>query len=243
MKGVILAAGKATRLYPITKEISKMILPVYDKPVVYYPVKILKDSGINEIFVVCGSKHLKQLKSVILNQEEFKNIRFKFKIKDHELGMPFSILQAEKWANKSQIMVIPGDNLFTDNYRTEISKFKKGAVVHLTKVKDPERFGTIITKNKKIVNLVEKPQKAETKYALTAPYMFDSSVYNLIRSLKPSVRGELEIIDLLKIYLGRNLLKFHKTHGYWKDIGTHEALLEAGIYFKKKSSQNLTAKL
>ena len=235
MKGVILAAGKATRLYPITKEISKMILPVYDKPVIYYPVKVLVDSGIDEIMLVTSSAHIKQLKSVILNQEEFKNIKFKFKTKNHELGMPFSIYQAKNWAGKTPIMVIPGDNIFTKSYQQEIKRFKNGAVVHLNKVKDPQRFGTIILKNKKIVDLVEKPLKPQTKFALTAPYIFDSKVYKYIKSLKPSIKGELIITDLLKMYLVNNELTIHKAHGYWKDIGTHDALLEAGIFFKKLS--------
>jgi glucose-1-phosphate thymidylyltransferase len=235
MKGIILAAGKATRLYPITREISKMILPVYNKPVIYYPVKILADSGINEIMIVSGSAHVKQLMSVTMFNDEFKDIKFKFKVKNHELGMPYSIYQARNWAKNEPVMVIPGDNIFSQDYKKEIHNFERGAVVHLGKVKDPERFGTIVLKDKKIIDLVEKPRIAQTKYALIAPYIFDKEVFNYIKTLNVSKRGELEITDLLKIYLYKHNLTFHKIHGYWKDIGTHEALLEAGIYFKKLS--------
>jgi len=233
MKGVILAAGKATRLYPITIEISKMILPIYNKPVIYYSAKALIDSGIKDIFVVCRSIHLNQIKTVLSSYPEFSDVGFKYKVKDHDLGMPYSILQAEDFAGDDHIIVMPGDNIFLENYKNVINKFKSGAVVHLTKVTDPERFGTILYKKGKVFDLVEKPEKAQTNFALTAPYIFDHHVFRHIKQLKPSTRGELEITEVLKIYLSQKTLEFTKTKGYWNDVGTFDAIIEAGNYIKK----------
>lgn len=233
MIGVILAAGRATRLYPVTKEVSKMVLPVYDKPVIYYSINALMFSGIKKILIICRGTHLKQIRSVLTDIPEFKGVSINFKVKNHDLGMPFSIFQAKQFAKQEPIIIMPGDNIYLQNYKKEIDNFTSGAVVHLTKVKDPQRSGTIVLKNKKIIDLVEKPENPQTKFALTAPYMFDSKVYKYIKTLKPSKRGELEITELLKIYFKEGKLKFPKTTGYWQDIGTFEALLETGNYLKK----------
>lgn len=236
MKGIILAAGKATRLYPVTKEISKMLLPIYNKPVIFYPARTLVESGVREIIVICRSNHLNQIRSVLNSYKELAGTNFKYKVKDHDLGMPYSILQAETWSKKEPIIVLPGDNIFLQNYTTTIRAFNEGAVVHLTKVDDPERFGTILYKNGKIFDLVEKPFKAQTKFVLTAPYIFDSRVYEYIRCLRPSKRGELEITELLKIYLSHKKLKFSKNNGYWNDVGTFDSIFEASNYIKNISN-------
>lgn len=232
MKGVIPAAGSGTRLWPITKVVNKTLLHVYDRPVIYYVIDNLIKSGICEVMVIVPSAHFNQFTEILKDGKEFGLRNLELKTCDHTLGMPYSIRQAKEWGGREPIMVIPGDNIFLQSFTPEISKFQTGALAFLRKVKDPSRFGVPVYRKNRVVNFIEKPQKPKTSYAVVAPYIFDFEVYNYIDSLKPSQRGELEIVDLLRIYLGKSKLKLQKKRGYWKDIGTPDSFVDAGVYLR-----------
>lgn len=234
MKGVIPAAGLGTRLWPITKIVNKTLLPVYDKPVIYYVIDTMVSSGIEDIMVVIPTTHVDQFEKLLEDGKKLGVKSLKIKACDHTLGMPYSIRQAKTWAGKEPIMVIPGDNVFFQYFADEVSKFRDGALVFIRKVKDPSRFGVPLYKNKKITGFTEKPKKPKTNYAVVAPYIFDSNVYKYIDELKPSERGELEIIDLLSRYLNEYKLKILKKQGFWKDVGTPDSFIDAGNYIRNR---------
>lgn len=238
MKGIITAAGSGTRLLPITKIVNKTLLLAYDKPVISYAIQTLVISGVLDVLIVVQSSHLHQFRELLGDGKQFGLKSLTIVAKDHTLGMPYSIRQAKEWAKGESIMVVPGDNIFLQSFEKEINKFKSGAIVFQRKVKDPSRFGVPIYKNKKIVDLVEKPTNPQTNYALVAPYIFDNRAYDYIDSLKPSKRGELEIIDLLKKYMQESSLSILKKSGFWKDVGTPDALLEVGVYLKRSTEKN-----
>ena len=231
MKGVILAAGRGTRLLPITKVVDKTWLPINGKPVVFYAIETLLRVGIKEILIVTNSFNRKGMEILTKDFARDKKIKLSFKTKNHDLGMPFSILQARSFAGNDSIMVIPGDNIFLNNFSKEVEKFKEGATAFLREVKDPSRFGVAIFEKNKLVGIVEKPKKPLSNWGLIAPYLFDNQVFEEIQKLRPSKRGELEVVDLLTIYLKEDELKLYKKRGFWKDVGTFEALEEANRYF------------
>jgi len=233
MKGIITAAGSGTRLLPITKIINKTLLHAYDRPVIYYAIDALVKSGISDVMIVVPSDHFRQFEKLLEDGKKLGVSGLILEASDHSLGMPYSISQAKDWAGKEPVMVVPGDNIFLQSFAREASKFRDGAITFLRKVKDPSRFGVPVYKQNKVVDLIEKPEKPETNYAVVAPYIFDSNVYKYIESLKPSQRGELEITDLLKKYMKKSKLKFLKKKGFWKDVGTSDSLLEAGVYLRK----------
>jgi glucose-1-phosphate thymidylyltransferase len=236
MKGVILAAGKGTRLLPVTKVIDKTWLPVYNKPVIFHAIETLARAGIKEILIVTSSFNRKGMEILTESISKKLKVDITFKTKNHDLGMPFSILQAKSFADKESIMVIPGDNVFINDFSDEAKSFKSGATTCLRRVKNPSRFGVPIYKNKKLIDLKEKPKNPPSNLALIAPYFFDNQVYDKIKKLKPSKRGELEVVDLLKLYLKDGELSLSKKTGFWKDIGTFDSLIEASNYFKARLS-------
>lgn len=232
MKGVVLAAGRGTRLLPVTKVIDKTVLPVYDKPIIFYALDCLYRSGIKDVLIVHNSFNGKMISGLVGDGRQF-GLRVSYKKKDHTLGMPFSILQAERFCEKEPLMVIPGDNLFLGSFEKEVKSFKKGAVCFLRKVKDLTRFGVADFRDNSVVNIIEKPKVPPSQWAVIAPYIFDSSVFGFISELKPSSRGELEVVELLKKYLELGTFKSVKRFDYWADIGTFEALTEASWKIKR----------
>jgi len=242
MIGVIPAAGNGTRLLPITKIVNKTLLLVYDKPVIYYAIDVLVNSGIKDIVIIVPTVHLNQFEKLLEDRDTMGIRNLHIKVCDHALGMPFSIRQAKELAGKKPIMVVPGDNIFLSYFAKDVSSFRDGALVCLRKVKDPSIFGVPVFKNRKIVSFIEKPKSPKSKYAVVAPYIFDSKVYDYIDSLKPSQRGELEIVDLLNIYLANSRLKIIKMNGFWKDIGTPDSLVEAGVFIKRLRRSNSRAR-
>ncbi len=242
MKGIILAAGAGTRLYPASLPISKILLPVYDKPMIYYPISILMLAGIKEILIITNPSDKDNFVKLLGDGSQF-GVKFEYKVQEIQRGIADAFIIAEDFLNGDEAALILGDNIFHGhNFCTmlnEVSKRKHGATVFGYKVSDPERFGVVeFDKNGKAMSLEEKPQKPKSRYAVTGLYFYDNKVCEYAKILKPSARGELEITDLNKIYLEKNQLNVEVLgRGFaWLDTGTHDSLLQASNFVQ--SMQN-----
>lgn len=234
MKGILLAAGFGTRLKPITEIINKIALPIYNQPVFFYGLKTLIDSDIKEVIIVSNPATKEQLQTLLKLFPLKDKINIKFAVQKKPLGMVDAIISAKEMIGKSKIIVYPADNVVTSNYKKAVEKFKSGAFGFLTKVADPSRFGCpVYSKDGNLIRIVEKPARPQTNWVVTAPYLFDNQIFNLVKSIKLSKRGELEITSLLNLYLSANQLKLHKNKGRWFDIGTFDSLLLANNYISK----------
>lgn len=237
MKGVILAGGKGTRLYPLTKLTSKQLLPVYNKPMIYYPLETLLNAGIKEIFIIAASEHAGDFLRLLGSGKDF-SARFTYEIQDEPKGLAHGLSLAESFADDGPVAFILGDNIFEDDFGAEIKNFQKGAVIFAKKVKDPKRFGVVeFNKDYKVLSLEEKPKTPKSEYAQTGLYIYDNQVFDHIRSIKPSARGELEITDLNKVYLEKGELQARIVEGEWMDAGTFDSLLAAGNLMARKAKQ------
>ena len=235
MTGILLGGGFGTRLYPVTKVVNKHILPVYDRPMIYYPLQTLIDSGITKIVVICGKPFEKQIQTIIENFPDIKKIKYSYVSQPGPLGMADAIKRCKKIVLGDNIIVIAGDNIYRDDFKEEVKNFKKGALSFLRKVKDPKRFGVPIFKGKKLVKIEEKPANPQTNWVITGPHFFDTDVFKHLKTLKPSARGELEITDLNNLYVDQGLLNLKKRRDYWTDAGTFDALLAAGVKMKLRN--------
>ncbi len=224
-KGIILAGGLGTRMSPITKSVNKQLLPIYDKPLIYYPLSILLLAGIREILIIVNKGQVNQFKKVLKNGEHF-GVKIQYKEQNNPNGLPEAFIIGEKFINKQNVALILGDNFFYAQSLTKslqnATKLKRGAKVFLHPVNNPKLYGIAQLKNKKIIKLIEKPLKTKSNLAVTGLYFFDNNVVKLSKSLKPSNRKELEIIDLLNIYKKKNKLKaeFLGRGGAWLDAGS-----------------------
>ncbi|MBN1353513.1 MAG: NTP transferase domain-containing protein, partial [Candidatus Omnitrophica bacterium] len=200
MKGIILAGGLGKRLYPLTKITNKHLLPVYDKPMIYYPLQTLVDSGIKDILIVTGGNHAGEFLRLLGNGHKFGLKHINYTYQEGEGGIAEALGLAEHFADKSKIVVILGDNIIEAGIKSAVEDFAKqprGAKILIKKVEDPERFGVVeFDSNKRVTKLVEKPRKPKSNYIVTGIYMYDNRVFEIIKSLKPSGRGELEITDV-----------------------------------------------
>ncbi len=229
MKGVVLAGGTGSRLFPLTKVTNKHLLPVGREPMIYHPVKKLTDSDIEEILVVTGVDHMGDVVNLLGSGKDF-GCRFTYKVQDEAGGIAQALGLAENFAGTSPICVILGDNVFADDLRPLVARYRaqgKGARVVLKKVADPHRFGVAEVKDGKILSIEEKPKKPRSDLAVTGVYFYDSGVFELIRGLKPSARGEMEITDVNNGYLARGQLYYDLFDGWWTDAGTFESLMAA----------------
>ncbi len=238
MKGVILAGGTGSRLYPLTKVTNKHLLPVGRKPMIFYPVEKLAETGIKEILIVTGTEHMGDVVSLLGSGKDF-GCRFTYKVQDEAGGIAQALLLAENFAGGESISVLLGDNIFEDSLKVMAKNFtkhqkEKGARIALKKVKDPERFGVATLKGDKVVKIVEKPKKPESDYAVTGIYFYDSTVFEIIKKLKPSKRGELEITDVNNAYIQKDELEYDFLKGYWTDAGTFESLKVANQLLEEK---------
>lgn len=241
MKGVILAGGKGTRLYPLTYATNKHLLPIYDQPMIYYPIQTLVKVGITEVMIVTGDIHAGQFINVIKNGKGLglKHVEYAYQ-EGGSAGIADALKYAESFADGEPIAVILGDNTTDTNIARGVKRFKhagEGAMVFLKKVIDPERFGNPVFDKKdpkKIINIIEKPKKAASPYAVTGLYFYDAAVYDIIRRLKPSGRGELEITDVNNAYLAKDQLLWEELNGFWSDAGTFHSLYRSGRYWALK---------
>jgi glucose-1-phosphate thymidylyltransferase len=233
MKGVILAGGKGTRLAPLTLVCNKHLLPVYDKPMIYYPIDTLKKAGIRDILIISGRHHAGQFLELLGRGEEL-GLRFSYSIQEKEGGIAEALSLAEDFSNGENVAVILGDNIFEDNFTIPINSFQRGARIFLKEVKDPERFGVAQIQNNKVINIEEKPENPKTNYAVTGLYLYDSIVFDIIKGLKPSGRGELEITDVNNYYIGLKMMDARIVNGFWSDAGTFESLYNSSSFIRNK---------
>lgn len=229
MKGVILAGGRGTRLLPITKVTNKHLLPVYDKPMIYYPLKTLMDAGIKEILIISGTEHAGHFLNLLGSGKEF-GVRLSYEVQEEAGGIAHALSLAEDFADERKIAVILGDNIFEDGIKKAVEEFRqqeKGAKIFIKSVSDAHRFGVAQIEGDKVVNIEEKPKNPRSNYAVTGLYMFDKDVFGIIRTIKPSARGELEITDVNNAYIKMGTLTHHILKGEWTDAGTFDSLLRA----------------
>ena len=224
-KGIILSGGKGTRMSPLTKAVNKQLLPIYDKPLIYYPLSVLMLAKIRDVLIVVNKGQLDQYKKILPNGKNL-GIKISYVEQDKPRGLPDAFILGEKFIGKSSVSLILGDNFFYGQYLTEklksSVKIKNGAKVFLHRVRKPERYGVAKVKNNKIISIKEKPKKFFSDYAITGLYFFDNKVVDYSKKLKPSKRGELEITDLLKKYKAKGKLSadFIGRGGAWLDTGS-----------------------
>jgi len=237
MKGVILAGGLGKRLEPLTRITNKHLLPVYGKPMIYYPIQILVEAGIEDILIVTGGNHAGEFLRLLGNGSEFGLKHINYTYQKGEGGIAEALGLAEHFADNDKIIVVLGDNIIEKSIRQHVDDFKKqpkGARVLLKEVDDPERFGVAEIKGDNILGIAEKPKDPKSRYAVTGIYMFDARVFDIIKTLKPSDRGELEITDVNNEYISKGEMNFSMLDGYWTDCGTHESLLKANNLVAEK---------
>jgi glucose-1-phosphate thymidylyltransferase len=230
MKGVILAGGLGTRLHPLTKVTNKHLLPVYDKPMIYYPIQTLINAGIDDILIVTGGNNAGDFLRLLGNGKEFGLKHINYTYQEGEGGIAEALGLAEFFASGEKICVVLGDNLIEKNIRKAVEKFRRqkdGAKILLKEVPDPHRFGVAELQGDRIVRIEEKPEKPKSQYAVIGIYLFDQEVFNFIKTLKPSDRGELEITDVNNRYIEKGLMTWDILEGWWTDAGTFESLLRA----------------
>ena len=231
MKGVVLAGGLGTRLYPLTKVTNKHLLPVYDRPMVYYPIQTLVDAGITDILLVTGGNSAGDFLRLIGNGKDFGLSHINYTYQEGEGGIAAALALAEHFAEEDPIVVILGDNILEKGIGEAVKEFKKqerGAKILLKEVPDPERFGVPHIKDGKVVRIDEKPKKPASQYAVIGVYMYDDQVFDIIRTLKPSNRGELEITDVNNAYIKQGTMTYAVVDGWWADAGTSfDSLLKA----------------
>ncbi|OPX65127.1 MULTISPECIES: sugar phosphate nucleotidyltransferase [unclassified Methanoregula] len=231
MKGVILAGGTGTRLYPLTKVTNKHLLPVGKEPMIFNPVRQLISAGITEILVVTGKEHMGEIVRLLGSGCDF-NCSFTFRVQETAGGIADALALARVFANGDRIVVILGDNILTHSIRKYVESFQKqpsGAKVLLKRVGDPERFGVaaLDEQKKMIIQIDEKPEKPKSDYAVIGVYMYDFRVFDVIQTIKPSDRGELEITSVNNWYVEHDALTYNMINGEWTDAGTFESLMQA----------------
>ena len=240
MKGIVLAGGLGTRLYPLTKITNKHLLPIYSKPMIYYPIRTLVDMGIEEILVVTGGNNAGDFLRLLGNGKEFGLKHINYTYQEGEGGIAAALDLAEYFAEDDPICVILGDNVYEQNLRKSASDFIRrgsGAKIHLKRVENPQRFGVPIIDGDRIVKIEEKPKQPKSEYAVTGLYMYDSTVFEIIKTLKPSGRGELEITDVNNAYIERNEMSYEIIEGWWSDAGTFDSLLRTNILVASQSAE------
>ncbi len=235
MRGVIIAGGKGTRLRPVTNIINKNILPIYDKPMIYYSIEKLVDAGIKDILLVTGTEHAGQFVNLLGSGANF-GIRLHYEVQKEALGPANAISVAKDFTQGKRVVVVFSDNIIEYDIKKACNLFKKqkkGAKIFLKEVADPRRFGVAKIKNNKVLSIEEKPKKPKSKLAVIGLYMYDSKLFDIIKTLKPSKRGEYEVTDLNNVYIKKGEMTYEVIDGYWNDAGTFKALLDASNWAAK----------
>lgn len=245
MKAVILAGGSGTRLHPLTLVTNKHLLPVFNKPVIYYAIEKLVDAGVTKIMIVTSPHHIDAFVKLLGSGQRFvpkkktaRQIQIVYGIQNEPNGIAYGLFIAEDYIGKDDCILFLGDNIILDDITPAIKKFKRGATLFLKKVHDPKRFGVAtVNKRGKITSLEEKPKKPKSNLAVTGLYVYDNTVFDKIRSIAKSGRGEYEITDVNKLYLHEGSLGFHTLRGKWFDVGTIESLHQAARFMKKRAKK------
>lgn len=242
MKGIILAGGTGSRLDPLTRVTNKHLLPVYDRPMIYFPIQTLVSAGITEIMIVSGKGHAGHFLELLKSGKDF-GAKFSYGVQEEAGGIAQALGLCEDFSGKEKIMVILGDNFIEDNLKQAVDDFEnmeEGAKIFLKEVPNPRAFGVAEIQDDKIINIEEKPAQPKSNFAVVGIYMFDNKVWDVIKTLKPSGRGELEITDVNNYYVKRQEMRFEVLKGWWSDCGeSFNSLLEASLLVQKKADQHL----
>lgn len=235
MKGIILAGGTGSRLYPLTKVTNKHLLPIGEKPMIYYPIERLLECGIEEILVVTGTEHMGDVVSLLGSGKDF-GCRFTYKVQDEAGGIAQALSLAENFVGDDSMIVILGDNIFRTSLQPAVNEYpKKGAQILIKEVPDPTRYGVPELKGDQIIGIEEKPNNPKSNYCVTGIYFYDNEVFNIIRTLKPSARGELEITDVNNEYIRQSAMRYSVLDGWWTDAGTHASYRIANEYVSQNN--------
>jgi glucose-1-phosphate thymidylyltransferase len=243
MKGVVLAGGLGTRLYPLTKVTNKHLLPVYDRPMIYYPIQTLVNAGIREIMLVTGGNHAGDFLKLLGNGKEFGLQHLDYTYQEGEGGIADALRLAEYFADGEPICVVLGDNIIEGNIikaKRAFEEQKVGAKILLKQVPDPQRFGVPVLDGNRVVKIVEKPATPPSPYAVTGIYFYDAQVFSIIKTLVPSARGELEITDVNNAYIAAGQLTWDLLEGWWTDAGTIESLFRANQLVARTGANKLS---
>ena len=239
MKGVILAGGHGSRLYPLTKIFNKSLLPVYDKPMIYYPLQTLKEIGCKEICIVSGKEHCGQIMNQLGSGEEY-GVDITYRVQEKPGGIAQALGLCREFAGTENVFVCLGDNIFEDNFSDlKLNYFDSWCHIFLKEVPDPERFGVPVFQgmDRHLMKVEEKPEKPMSDYAVTGLYMFNQEVWSIIDTLKPSERGELEVVDLINWYIDRGKTTYSQLKGFWSDAGTPDSLVQANKLVSEKEKK------
>ncbi len=242
MKGVILAGGLGSRLYPLTKVTNKHLLPVHDKPMIYYPIQTLINAGIDDILIVTGGNNAGDFLKLLGNGKEFGLKHINYTYQEGEGGIAEALRLAEFFASGDKICVVLGDNIIEKNIRRAVKTFEReerGAKILVKEVPDPHRFGVAEMKGDRIVGIEEKPKNPKCKFAVIGVYLYDCEVFDIIKTLKPSGQGELEITDVNNCYIEKRLMRWDVLEGWWTDAGTFESLLRANLMVSQTGANKL----
>ncbi len=241
MKGVILAGGTGSRLMPITRVTNKHLLPIYNKPMIYYPLQTLVQAGIKDILIVSGPEHAGHFLQLLGSGKEF-GVKFSYEMQEEPGGIAQALGLAEDFADNGSVAAILGDNIFADDVFLNIKEFAQkpdGAWIFLKQAPDPERFGVAETRGDKIIKITEKPKKPASNLIVTGLYLYDREVFSIIKSLKPSARGELEITDVNNAYIEHDKMRFSELKGEWTDAGTFDSLFKANQLIARQLDHQL----
>lgn len=244
MKGVVLAGGTGSRLFPLTKITNKHLLPIYDKPMIYYPIQTLVDAGIRDILIVTGGKNAGDFLRLLANGKQFGLTHIDYTYQEGEGGIADALALAEHFADGHKLCVILGDNIIQSSIREAAEAFRRqpsGARILLKEVPDAERFGVAEIAHDRIINIEEKPKHPKSNFAVTGVYMYDGTVFDKVRTLVPSGRGELEITDVNNAYIREGTMTFSYLDGWWTDAGTFDSLLRAGNLVAQSSVKRQVA--
>jgi glucose-1-phosphate thymidylyltransferase len=239
MRGIILSGGSGTRLRPLTKITSKQLLPVYHRPMIYYPLNTLIKAGIKEILIIVAPERAGDYLNLLGSGKEF-GVKFTYEIQDKPEGLAQAFLIGEKFIDEDNVVMILGDNIFEDDFSEDIKSFKGGAKIFAKKVSDPERFGVVkFNEQMQAEIIVEKPKEYLSNYAVTGLYVYDKRVVEIAKKMKASERGELEITDVNNWFLAKGEMEVAEVKGEWLDAGTFDSLLKAQNFAKERMADKM----
>lgn len=237
MKGIILAGGKATRLRPLTKITSKQLLPVYNKPMIFYPIETLTRAGIKDILIIIAPEYAGHFLNLLGSGKDF-GAKFSYEIQDEPRGLADAFIVGSNFIGRDNVTMILGDNIFDHDFTQSIKTFEGGGKVFAKKVPDPQRFGVVeFDDNHNVVSITEKPENPKSDFAIVGMYIYDNRVKQYAKELMPSERGEIEITDINNRYLKDGELRVDFIEGVWQDAGTFDSLLEANKYWQQKNKE------
>jgi glucose-1-phosphate thymidylyltransferase len=242
MKGVVLAGGKATRLHPLTRVTNKHLLPIYDKPLIFYPLEAMARSGVEEVLVITNPEHAGHFLQLLRTGSEF-GLKLTYELQERPGGLAEAVGLAEPFARGSKLLVLLGDNIFTHDLRPAVDAFRareRGASIFAVEVREPQHYGVVELRDGRVVGIEEKPAEPKSNLAQTGIYLYDERVFSFMERLVPSARGELEITDLNSIYVAEGSMRCEVLDGYWIDAGTsHDELLDANVKVAELRRQGL----